>query len=570
MIKKKEQFEILRSQLSTERATFLPTWREAADFILPRRPRFLVSDTNRGDRRSTKIIDSTATQAVSTLQSGMMAGLSSPARPWFRLTTPDQGMADYGPVKEWLYKVSSIMETSMARGNLYNVLPMTYSDIGVFATGAFGVEEDFADVSRFTSFPIGSYMIGNDERGRVNTFFREFRMTVRQLIQKFGVKDATGKPDWSKFSTEVRNHWERGNKETWINVCHVIQPNPDFDETKIDAKFKKFTSCYYERGGEKDGTYNGSDNFLRESGYDYFPVLAPRWQTTGEDSYGTTCPGLVCLGDIKQLQIGERRIMQAIEKMVNPPMVGPPEMKTLKASILPGDITYIRELDGQKGFRPAHLVEPRVNELEMKQAQVRNRIEKAFYVDMFQMFANSDRREMTAAEVAERHEEKLFALGPMLEQQNQDLFNPLIDLQFDFLLRQGQIPPPPQEIQGVKLKVEFVSIMAQAQKLAGVSNIERFTSFVGNLVTTTQDPTIVDKVDFDQLIDIYGDLTSVPPGIIRTDEAVAQIKQNRAQAQQEAQQQQAEAQQAQNAKNLAGASLEGDNALKRVIEPKVA
>jgi len=99
---KRQELEILRSQLFNERASFTPHWRDLSDFVQPRRSRFYTSDVNKGDRRNQKIIDSTATMALRTLRSGMMSGVTSPARPWFRLTTPDPDLAEFGSVKMWL------------------------------------------------------------------------------------------------------------------------------------------------------------------------------------------------------------------------------------------------------------------------------------------------------------------------------------------------------------------------------------------------------------------------------------------------------------------------------------
>jgi len=85
-----------------------------------------------------------------------------------------------------------------------------------------------------------------------------------------------------------------------------------------------------------------------------------------------------------------------------------------KASILPGDITYQDVREGQQGFKPVYQVDPRINELEQKQAQVRQRIQRAFYEDLFLMLANDYRNDRpTAREIDERHEEKLLALGPV-------------------------------------------------------------------------------------------------------------------------------------------------------------
>ena len=183
---KRQKYERLRAQLENERATFETQWRDLNDYILPRRARFFVSDSNKGDRRNLKILDTTPTLAARTLRAGMMSGVTSPARPWFRLTVPDLDMSESGPVKSWLHDVTSRMNTVFIRSNLYNVLPIGYGDLGVFGTAAIFHEEDFKDVMRFYSFPIGSYMIANNSKGQVDVFIREFRMTVRQIITKFG------------------------------------------------------------------------------------------------------------------------------------------------------------------------------------------------------------------------------------------------------------------------------------------------------------------------------------------------------------------------------------------------
>jgi hypothetical protein len=178
------------------------------------------------------------------------------------------------------------------------------------------------------------------------------------------------------------------------------------------------------------------------------------------------------------------------------------------------------------------------------------------------MLAQSDRRQITAREIDERHEEKLLALGPVLEQLNQDSNDPLIDIAFDIHMRQGLIPPPPEEVQGSDLKVEYISMMAQAQKLVGIGGVERFAGFV--MQAAQVDPSVLQKVNADQMIDVYADMTSVPPSIVRTDEQVSEMRQ--AQAAQQAKQQQMmmvkEASAA--AKNLSQADLSGDNALSRM------
>ena len=560
---KRSQLDVLRAELENERATFLSHWRDISDFLLPRRSRFYTTDVNKGDRRNQKIIDSTGTLALRTLRSGMMSGVTSPARPWFRLTTNDDSLAEYKPVQDWLYAVSNIMRNSFLRSNLYNSLPILYGDMGGFGTAAMLIEEDMDDVIRTYPFPIGSYMIGNNDKLKVSVFFRDFRLTVRQLVQKFGVLKPNGQPDWSVFSTTVKNLWDRSNYETWIDVCHVVQPNPRFNPRKLESKYKKFQSCYYERGYQGAGTtqnYMNSegDKFLREAGYDLFPIVAPRWEVTGEDVYGTDCPGMTALGDVKQLQTEQKRKAQAIEKMVNPPMTGPTSLKNARASILPGDITFTDEREGQKGFRPSHEVDPRIRELMEDIQDVRNTIRRAFFEDLFLMLAQSDRREITAREIDERHEEKLLALGPVLEQLNQDALDPIIDLSFAFHYKQGRLPPVPKELDGQNLKIEYISTMAQAQKLVGIGGLERFANFAATMIKLSGDPSMADKVNFDQMLDEHASATGVPPTIIRSDEEVAAMRAARAKQQQAAQMMQMAEQGSKTVKNLANSPTSED------------
>jgi hypothetical protein len=262
-----------------------------------------------------------------------------------------------------------------------------------------------------------------------------------------------------------------------------------------------------------------------------------------------------------------KRKAQAIEKHVNPAMTGPTSLKNSKPSILPGDITYIDVREGQQGFRPAHEVKPEVDKLLLDIQDHQGRIRRAFYEDLFLMLSTSDRREITAREIDERHEEKLLALGPVLEQLNQDLLDPLIDITFDFMWEQGQVEEPPEELKGDgAIQVEYVSIMAQAQKLIGISGIERFAGFVGGIAQQTGDPSSIRKVNINKMIDKYADRLSIDPEMVYTDEEVAEQDAQRAKQQQGAQAMEAITQGAKAAKDLSQADMEKDSALKRVLQ----
>lgn len=533
-----KQLELLKQ----ERTSFESHWIDLSDYISPRSSRFLVSDANRDNRRNTKIVDPTCTLAERTLASGMMSGITSPARPWFRLALPDPAMMDFGPVKMWLETVQNRMNDMFNKSNLYQSLPIVYAQLGTYGTAAMAVLEDDEDIIRTYPFPIGSYYISNSSRLSVDTVFREFRMTTRQLVEQFGL-DAV--------SETVKSQWNTGNTEGWHDVIHAIYPNMNRATGKLNAKNKRFKSVYFEKGGE--------DKVLRESGYDEHPVLAPRWEVNGEDAYATNCPGMTALGQVKALQLEQKRKSQLIDKATNPPMIGPSSLKTQRVSLLPGAITYVDQITGQDGLRPAYLVNPNTGDLLNDIQDTREIIRSAYFVDLFLMLQNINTRSMPVEAVNELREEKLLMLGPVLERLNDEFLDPLIDRAFSIMTRKGMLPPAPEVMQGMPLRIEYISVMAQAQKAIGVSSIERFVGFVGNVAQAK--PEALDKLDVDQLIDTYADSVGVSPTVVVPDEKVQQIRQQRAEQQQQAQQMAMAQAAIAGAKDLSQAKLDQPSAL---------
>jgi len=559
-LSRRKMFDLIQTQLESERTSFLTHWQELSDYIAPRRSKIRTTEVNEGDKRNQNIIDSTATMSLRTLRSGMMSGVTSPARPWFKLTLSDPELSEYGVVRQWLDAVTSRMNTAFLRSNLYNVLPIVYGDMGLFGTGSMAIDEDpNGNIFNFVPFQIGTYSVAQNSNLKVDTFNRVFKMTARQLVEKFGLRNPNNprQIDWSVFTQSVKDAYENGHFEQWFEITHMIRPNELYNPRSALPKFKKYASCYYENSSP-----NERDSFLRESGYEYFPILCPRWEINGEDVYGTSCPGMEALGDVKQLQLGEKRSLQAVDKMVNPPLTAPTSMRNSRVNLTPGDISYVDVREGMQGIRSVYDINFRITELEQKQAQCRNRIQRAFFEDLFLMLASSDRRQITAREIDERHEEKLLALGPVLEQLNQDLLDPLIDICFNIMNKQKLLPPPPPEIQGVDMKIEYISIMAQAQKMVGIGAVERFSGFVSQVAAIS--PEVIDKVNADSLVDTYADLTSIPTKILRTAEEVSAVRDGRMQAQQAAQRQQQIIQGSRAVKDLASATISDDSALTQI------
>ena len=152
-ITRRTYYENIPATLWNERTTNEPHWRDLNDHISPRKARWFTSDRNKGDRRNQKIIDSTATFSLRTLQSGMHAGMTSPARPWMRLGVPDPDLNEYGPVREWLHTVTQRMLTIFQQTNVYNALPVHYGCMGLFGIAATALMDDDDELEPLLQLP---------------------------------------------------------------------------------------------------------------------------------------------------------------------------------------------------------------------------------------------------------------------------------------------------------------------------------------------------------------------------------------------------------------------------------
>jgi hypothetical protein len=535
--------------LRTERYSFWQHWRELADYILPRRYKWLVSanQQQRGSPINQAIIDSTGTLAARVCASGMMAGLTSPTRPWFKLTLSGFSNGDAShPVSLWLSECESRLMRVFSVSNFYNAMAVVHLDLAVFGTAAMLMYEDHEDVIRCYNPCLGEYFLQNDARMEVGVFAREFVRTLPQIADEFGEEN---------LSDNMREMLKRGGAETtreWV-ICHVIEPN---DGSTGIPKAMKYREIYW----LKDGS-SPEKPCLRMKGFNEMPGMFPRWDIVANDAYGRS-PGMDALGDIKQLQQEQKRKAQAIDKMVNPPLLADIQLKNQPASILPGGLTYVAGINNI-GMKPIYTVNPPVRELMEDIKEVQGRVKEVFFNDLFMMISQID-TVRTATEIDARKEEKLIQLGPVIERFENECLSPAITRVFNIMNRGGLLPPAPQEINGQAIEIEYVSMLAEAQKAVATSSIERVLQVAGNLAAA--DPNIMDKVDTDQAIDIYATLLGTNPKIIRSDDQVAQIRQAKAKAEQQKQMQEMTPAMVQGAKVLSQTEVGGgQNALSSMM-----
>ncbi len=506
-IQNADYFRSRYEEMKSQAASWQSAWKELAKYIAPTRGFFEgdnPSDGRKLDHRA--LIDSDPLLAVEVLSAGMMSGLTSPSRSWFELSLPDGELMKQSAVRAWTHEVRRRMEEVFARSNIYSVLHGFYQEISVFGTAAFLLEEDFDRVISCRLFTAGEYALDCDEKGRINAFGREFWMTPAQMAEKFGQET---------LPLPVRRAAQE-NRGGWFKVRHLILPNPQADERKLDFAHMPYTSVYMTPQGD----------ILRRGGYREFPVIAARWEVkNSSDIYGRG-PGWKALGDVKMLQKMQKTKLVALDKNTNPPMQVSANVQG-EVNLLPGGLTRYSGSGGDAAVKPAYQVPVDLNALEASMERVKQTIKGQFFADVFLMLGTQNFSRMTATEVAERHQEKMLVLGPVLERLKNELLDPLIERTFAIMYRRGVVPLPPPQIQGRELKVQYVSMIAQAQKQSGMAALQQAVAYAASLALGNGE--VLDKVNFDAALEEGLDMLGVPPNLLRSDEEAQQIRTRRAQ-----------------------------------------
>lgn len=516
-----EKIKELTSQheaLKTERQSWEADARSLAKHFLPRKVRMLETydDTNKGGLR-TDVLDGTGIRATRVAIAGMHGGMTSPVRPWFRLGLADEDLSKHDPVKVWLKDVEDRMKNLFTRSNFYGEVRKHYGEVLVPGTSFMFEHSDPRTGIRFNTLTFGEYVLDANEHGMVDTVFRVMDLTARNIVRMFG---------FDNCSESVKRAYNLADSRlNKFKVIHAVLPREDRDPGKLNNGNMAFGSYYWEQGMAK--------KFLRVSGYETFPGFGARWDVTGQDVYGQS-PAMDSLGDIRMLQSVWATYLKQEHKRADPPVAVPQGMH--QANTLPGGTNPVSTAAGATSMYPIYQVQPDPRGIKEIVLDVRQSIREGMYNDLFKMLQMAQTRpQMTATEVAERHEEKLLQLGPILERQHTDFFTPMIDRTFAIMLEEDMVPPWPEELDGLPLKVEFTSLLAQAQKMVATSAVDQFIGFIGQAAAAW--PEALDIPNIDAIGDGYADFLGIETKMINpieTREAARQQKAQQAQAQQAA------------------------------------
>lgn len=492
------------AELKNDRQPFWTLWREVADYFLPKRYVWLQSDREARVRnaKNPNILDSTGTTAARILASGMMNGITSPSRPWFRLRVP--GFDNEGDAMAlWADECVRRMLYVMAECNFYNAMAVMYLDLVVFGSAAMLMYEDDDTVIRCYNPALGEYYLGQSHRLAVDTFAREFKQSVKQIASNFGVEN---------LPPELKLKYEKGGADALhsYDITHLVEPNTG--DTEV-AKHFAYRETYW-LGDMREG------QVLARRGYNELPGVFPRWEVTANDSYGTS-PCMDALPDVIQLQHETKRKAQGLDKTMSPPIVADVQLQHRPTALMPNGITYIAGANNV-GAKPLYQIQMPLQEITEDITQVQIRIRETLHNNLFNMISQLD-TVRSATEIDARREEKLVLLGSVLERFENEALDPAIQRIFSIMNRRGMLPPPPPEMGGAPMEIQYVSILSTAQRAVAAAPTERWIAMIGQISPVVPDALLIPN--WEELIRNYGAAIGVQARDMQTREAVAARRQ---------------------------------------------
>ena len=573
LIDLKNKCESLANQLIHDRSVMDWTWKKQSEYMLPYNGLHLYNEDEIKPQMMNKCrYDSTVQIAIRTATSGLGAGMAGPSIDWVKLKSQNEKLQDNPQMKEYLHYVNKILKNHLSNSDFYNIDMVINQEALVHGTGLLYCEPHPIRAIIYHHIPVGlGYISGNSENF-IDKGMRIIPMTIRNLVDTYCKNPINGDMDFSNLSEDVRKAWIEGgaNREKIVKVKHIMMPNDNHVPKSDLPHEREYIGVHYESGssGYQDFTSSvTSANDYKILGiefYKFFPLIAKRWSVIGNFAYGLNSPGMISLPEVVKLNKYEKGMLEAHDKMINPPMMTTMAQGKRRLSILPKDISYLNQTEGPISFQPVYQVD--MNYVSSIQNQINNitdKVNNAFFVHLFLAVINKS-KQMTATEIARIQQEHFYITGPYQESANRGYYSPSIEIAFDALVKVGAIPPPPENIQGQNLEISYESTFARAQKSMGLIGIK---SFLDSILQYMQiDETAGQAIDTHTLIKNLAEMEGVPQEVIRNKEEVMVLLEKQQAQKQAMMDAQLREQDSKSMKNLAGSKTDEQNMLNEMKE----
>lgn len=487
-------------------------WQEIAERVWPSHSRLFQQwgyNATQGEKRNEKVFDSTASIALGRFGAILDSLLTPRNAKWHRLMASDAALNKSRNVKLWFDEVNNVLfkYRYAPNANFASQNQLDYKSLGAYGTSCMFIDDLAGEPGiRYKNIHLSEAYFAENHQGIIDTTYRCFRMTARQMAQKWGA-DALPK----QIETSAGK-----NVEQTFEIIHCVKPREGADPRRIDSLGLAFASYYVSVTGKK---------LMEESGYSTFPAPASRYEQAPGEVYGRS-PAMDVLPAVKTLNEMKKTMLKQGHRSVDPVLLVHDDGVLDGFSMRPGALNAGGvNANGQPLVHALPTGNIAIGKENMDDE--RAGINDAFLVTLFQILVETPT--MTATEVLERTREKGILLAPTIGRQQSEKLGPTIDRELDVLARQRLIPPMPPELQEAKgqYRVLYDSPLSRAQRAEEAAGLARTIETVLNVVNITQNPAPLDHFNWDVAIPEIAEIQAVPERWLNSQEDVAAIRAGR-------------------------------------------
>lgn len=490
-------------KLKGDRATIDYTLQQIADYVLVHKGDFTTGVPPTTPMvRTVNVFDNTAIEANNRLASTIHGGLTNAGSKWFALKFKGTAQTTI-EMQRWLddanEKMLDIFNSAFSGFSSQNhEFLLSVSSLG---TACMYVEDALAEGIRFSTVHLSEVFILEDNYGQIDTVFRKFQYTIRQAAQMWG----------EDIVSEQYGKMLDQNPDYKIDILHVVQPRSIGNDTP-NTTFP-FDSIYIDMN---------SATLLSWKGFNEMPYVVARFSKRTGEIYGRS-PAWDCLPSIKMINQMAKEYLRAVQLKNTPPLLVADDSVMNNFNVAPNAIIMGGILDGQARVEPLNVGSQPEGMLQAI-SRVEQSIRETFFVDQLYF---KDGTPLTATEAVQRQEARLQMLSPAISRLEREYLNRLIETVFAILRRKGDIKPMPNAPKGAQLEVEYLSPLAKLNKMQDVQALQRAFSALAPMAQL--DPNMFDVLNLSDSVKYAALAAGVPAALLRTDEELKQIQQQKQQ-----------------------------------------
>jgi hypothetical protein len=476
--------------MKRERSQWEPMWNKAAELCAIDSGLF---ETDSKGKVKQAVFDTTARNALASFCASMKSVMVPTTCRWHRLRPTDPRLEENEAVKKYLERVEELLfrVRYAANSNFSAECDMLFNQLGIYGHAIWMVEDDIGKGIVYRTIPVKEAYIQKNDRGQLSAVFREYELSAKEALRKFG----------NKLSETARQTAAQA-PERKLKFLHAVFENENCHREKKDFGGMAFCSVHLELAEKR---------IVQRGGYNSCPYMAPRFLGIVGSSYGDS-PALQSLYDMLTANEMGKTILRTGQLQANPPILA--NTGLIDANKLGSAGAIIRGgLDNQG--KPAAMSMQYGNNLAITldmQREIRQSIEKAFLVPLFQSLTQS--KQMTATEVEKREVEKSMLLAPMCERIASEWLTGNIERELEILSHYGMLDDVPDELmyQG-SIAISYENPAVHLQQSSSISGLYRVLNDAKDMAQV--DPEVLNVLDVKTALKKVGEYYGVSASLFK-------------------------------------------------------